>query len=113
MLTVTSSKPHAHTLAMSLTIETCMQTQKQIRILENRLEKMYHKYNESKSRNQVGGWLLKGPYHNICFRVIYNYNIYPSTVMHVYVGMYVRTSVCLSVCLYVCMYLCMYLCVCS
>ena len=29
-----------------------MQTQKQIRILENRLEKMYHKY-ESKSRNQV------------------------------------------------------------
>ena len=30
-----------------------MQTQKQIRILENRLEKMYHKYNESKSRNQV------------------------------------------------------------
>ena len=30
-----------------------LQTQKQIRILENRLEKMYHKYNESKSRNQV------------------------------------------------------------
>ena len=30
-----------------------MQTQKQIRILENRLEKMYHKYNESKSHNQV------------------------------------------------------------
>ncbi len=30
-----------------------VQTQKQIRILENRLEKMYHKYNESKSRNQV------------------------------------------------------------
>lgn len=29
-----------------------MQTQKQIRILENRLEKMYHKYNESKSHNQ-------------------------------------------------------------
>ena len=30
-----------------------LQTQKQIRILENRLEKMYHKYNESKSRNQM------------------------------------------------------------
>ncbi|KAL3134677.1 Outer dynein arm protein 1, variant 3 [Trebouxia sp. C0010 RCD-2024] len=33
--------------------EANIQTQKQIRILENRLEKMYHKYNESKSRNQV------------------------------------------------------------
>ena len=38
-----------------LTLCTVMQTQKQIRILENRLEKMYHKYNESKSRNQVRG----------------------------------------------------------
>lgn len=34
-------------------LSIAMQTQKQIRILENRLEKMYHKYNESKSRNQV------------------------------------------------------------
>ncbi|DBA80395.1 TPA: Outer dynein arm protein 1 [Trebouxia sp. C0005] len=33
--------------------EANIQTQKQIRILENRLEKMYHKYNESKSRNEV------------------------------------------------------------
>ena len=29
-----------------------LQTQKQIRILENRLEKMYHKFNESKSHNR-------------------------------------------------------------
>ena len=27
--------------------------QKQMRILENRLEKAYHKYNESQSHNQV------------------------------------------------------------
>lgn len=46
-------------LAMFANNDTCMQTQKQIRILENRLEKMYHKYNESKSRNQVRLCLLQ------------------------------------------------------